>query len=212
MLYIDKTCKRFVEVTASKDPVPGGGSVSALVGALGAALGHMVGALTVGKKKYADVEDEITELMKKSAELQKQLMDLVQEDMDAFEPLSELYSMKSETKEEEAEKERLMEEALERACQVPIDIMEACGKAIEISRKFAKKGSRLALSDAGASAIICKSALQAASLNVYINTNSMKNRERAKELNQICAMHMMNYTTMADDIFENVTKSLKKEL
>lgn len=212
MLYTEKTCKRFVEVTASKDPVPGGGSVSALVGALGAALGHMVGALTVGKKKYADVEDEMMELMKESRDLQKQLIDLVQEDMNVFEPLSKLYGMKPETKEEEAEKDRLMEEALEKACQVPIDIMEACGKAIELSRKFAEKGSRLAVSDAGASAIICKSALQAASLNVYINTNSMKNRDRAEELNHLCAMHLMNYTTMADDIFETVTKTLKKEL
>ena len=209
MLYTDKTCREFVENTAGKTPVPGGGSVSALVGALGAALGRMVGSLTLGKKKYADVQAEMLELVHEADSLQAELLELVQADIDIFRPLSELYGMKAETDIEKENNAALLEEALENACSVPISIMEKCGRAIELSKEFAAKGSRLAVSDAGASAIICKSALQAASLNVYINTGSMTTRKRADELNTICAMHLMNYATMADEVFEMVADRLR---
>ena len=210
MIYTEKSCKKFIEAAASKEPVPGGGSVAALAGALGTSLGHMVGALTVGKKKYADVEDEMMELMKEGRQLQRELLDLVQADIDMFEPLSQLYSLKPDTDEEIAEKERLMEEALENASAVPLQIMEKCGRAIELSVAFAKRGSRIAVSDAGSSAILCKAALQAASLNVYINTRMMQNRARAEELNEICAIRMMKYTSLADEVFECVSNQLKK--
>lgn len=209
MLYTDKTCRQFAEVTASKEPVPGGGSVSALVGALGTALGRMVGSLTVGKKKYADVEEEMLSLMDEADGLQRELLDLVQKDIDIFQPLSELYGMKAETDEEKERKAQLMEAALEDACRVPMEIMEKCGRAIELAGIFAEKGSKLAVSDAGASAIICKAALQAASLNVYINTGSMGNKRRAEELNDKCAIQLMTYNTMADEIFENVSERLR---
>lgn len=209
MLYTDKTCRQFVDETAGKSPVPGGGSVSALVGALGASLGRMVASLTIGKKKYADVEEEITELARQTDELRAQLIELVQADIDIFEPLSQLYGMKADTQEEKKKKEELLEKALDDACSVPLKIMEACGRAIELSEEFAQKGSKLAVSDAGAGAIICKAALQAASLNVYINTKSMKNRQRAEELDSMCAMYMSRYTAMADGIFESVAKSLR---
>ncbi len=210
MLYTDLTCRQFIDDTAGKSPVPGGGSVSALVGALGAALGRMVGSLTLGKKKYADVQAEMLELVREADKLQAELLGLVQADIDVFRPLSELYSMKAETDAEKEKKEALLEEALENACRIPISIIEKCGRAIELSKEFAEKGSKLAVSDAGASAIICKAALQAASLNVYINTGSMANRKRADELNTICAMHMMNYATLADEVFEIVSDQLRR--
>lgn len=209
MLYTDKTCRQFIDDTSGKSPVPGGGSVSALVGALGAALGRMVGSLTVGKKKYTEVEEEMLSLMEEAQQLQNDLLDLVQGDIDAFKPLSELYGMKAETDEEKARKTQLMEVALENACAVPIKIMEKCGRAIELAEIFAEKGSTLAVSDAGASAILCKAAMQAASLNVYINTGSMQNRKQAELLNDRCAIHLMTYNAMADEIFEKVSKKLK---
>jgi len=210
MKYAERSCSWFVDELASKAPVPGGGSVSALVGALGAALGDMVGELTVGKKKYADVENEIKDCMQEVCQVKDQLMALIQQDIDIFEPLSALYGMKADTDEEKAEKARLMEKALRQACQVPLDIMEQCARAIELSAVFAEKGSRLAVSDAGASAILCKSAMQAASLNVYINTNSMKDREKAAELNQACADMLAKYPAMADAVFGAVVAQLKK--
>ena len=157
-------CNEFVEVLGSKAPVPGGGGASALVGAVGTALGNMVGALTVGKKKYADVEEEMKELMAK---------------------------------------------VLKDACSVPMEIMEKCCEAIDLIVEFAAKGSALAISDAGVGAAFCKAALEGASLNVYINTKSMKNREYAEELNRKCDEMLAVYTVKADEIFRNVLGRLK---
>jgi len=210
MLYTDKTCKEFTDVLASKEPVPGGGSTAALVGALGTALGRMVGSLTIGKKKYADVEEEMHQLMAEAEGLQQELIDLVQRDIDIFKPLSELYGMKAETDEQKMQKEQLLEKALNDACEVPLEIMKACGRAIEFSKDFAEKGSVLAVSDAGASAILCKGALQAASLNVYINTGSMKDKSRAAKLNGTCGEMLKRYIILADEVFNYVTERLQK--
>ena len=182
MGFSTSTCTEFVEVLASKAPVPGGGGASALVGAVGTALGNMVGSLTVGKKKYADVEDEMWELKAKCDQLQKDFLRLIERDAEVFEPLSKAYGMPRETEEEKAEKARVMEIVLKDACSVPMEIMEKCCEAIDLIVEFAAKGSKLAISDAGVGAAFCKAALQGASLNVYINTKSMADREYAEEL------------------------------
>ncbi len=153
-----------------------------MVGAVGTALGNMVGSLTVGKKKYADVEDEMWELKAKCDQLQKDFLRLIERDAEVFEPLSKAYGMPRETEEEKAEKARVMEIVLKDACSVPMEIMEKCCEAIDLIVEFAAKGSKLAISDAGVGAAFCKAALQGASLNVYINTKSMANREYAEEL------------------------------
>ena len=193
-------CNEFVEVLGSKAPVPGGGGASALVGAVGTALGNMVGALTVGKKK---------ELMAKATTLQDELLHLIERDAEVFEPLSKAYGMPRETEEEKAEKARVMEIVLKDACSVPMEIMEKCCEAIDLIVEFAAKGSALAISDAGVGAAFCKAALEGASLNVYINTKSMKNREYAEELNKKCDEMLAVYTVKADEIFQNVLGRLK---
>ena len=135
-------CNEFVEVLASKAPVPGGGGASALVGAVGTALGNMVGSLTVGKKKYADVEEEMYELKAKCDRLQAELLALVERDAEVFEPLSKAYGMPRATEEEKAEKARVMEIVLKDACSVPMEIMEKCCEALELIKEFAAKGIR----------------------------------------------------------------------
>ena len=202
-------CNEFVEVLASKAPVPGGGGASALVGAIGTALGNMVGSLTVGKKKYADVEEEMYALIAKCDTLQKELLALVEKDAEVFEPLSKAYGMPRNTEEEKAEKARVMEIVLKDACSVPMEIMEKCCEAIELIQEFAAKGSTLAISDAGVGAAFCKAALEGASLNVYINTKSMKNREYAEELNAKADAMLAKYPKMAEEIFESVLGRLK---
>ena len=158
MGFSTSTCTEFVEVLASKAPVPGGGGASALVGAVGTALGNMVGSLTVGKKKYADVEDEMYELKAKCDQLQKDFLRLIERDAEVFEPLSKAYGMPKETEEEKAEKARVMEIVLKDACSVPMEIMEKCCEAIELIVEFGAKGSKLAISDAGVGAAFCKAA------------------------------------------------------
>ena len=202
-------CNEFVEVLASKAPVPGGGGASALVGAIGTALGNMVGSLTVGKKKYADVEEEMYALKAKCDTLQKELLALVEKDAEVFEPLSKAYGMPRNTEEEKAEKARVMEIVLKDACSVPMEIMEKCCEAIELIQEFAAKGSTLAISDAGVGAAFCKAALEGASLNVYINTKSMKNREYAEELNAKADAMLAKYSKMAEEILESVLGRLK---
>ena len=202
-------CNEFVEVLASKAPVPGGGGASALVGAIGTALGNMVGSLTVGKKKYADVEEEMYELKGKADALQKELLHLIERDAEVFEPLSKAYGMPRNTEEEKAEKARVMEIVLKDACSVPMEIMERCCEAIDLIGVFAEKGSTLAISDAGVGATFCKAALEGASLNVFINTKSMKNREYADELNKKADEMLSVYTKKAEGIYQSVAARLR---
>lgn len=195
-----ETSRRFVEVLASDAPAPGGGGAAALVGAIGTALGNMVGSLTVGKKKYADVEGEIIALKARCDDLQKQLLDQVEADEINFLPLAKAYGIPKD----DPNRDTVMEEATVIACSTPMHIMELCCQAIECIAVFAAKGSRLAVSDAGCGAVICKAALQAASLNVFINTKTLKNRDVAEQLNAKANGMMAKYCPMADEIFNTV--------
>jgi formiminotetrahydrofolate cyclodeaminase len=203
------SCREFVEILASKEPVPGGGGASALVGALGMALGNMVGSLTVGKKKYADVQDDIVALKAKADAIQEDLVALMQRDAEVFKPLSKAYGMPSGTEDERAAKDRVMAEALRECCAVPLEIMKKCCEAIDLHKEFAAKGAAIAISDAGCGVICCKAALQAASLNVFINTKSMADRELAEKNNKIANAMLASYTKLADEIFEGVAKRFR---
>ena len=205
----DLSCTEFVEVLASKAPAPGGGGASALVGSIGCALGNMVGSLTIGKAKYADVEGDMIALAEKAAALEAQLIDLVAKDAEVFVPLSKAYGMPKETEEQKAEKARVMEKCLWECCDVPMEIMRACAAAIELCDEYAAKGSRLALSDAGCGAIICKSALQAASLNVYNNTKSMADRDHAAALEAECDELLVRAGGKADEVYNRVMGELR---
>ena len=200
MDYTTKSCREFVTVLASDAPAPGGGGASALVAALGTALGNMVGSLTVGKKKYADVEAEIIALKEKCDGLQKDLLDQVPADAVGFEPLAKAYGIPKD----DPNRDKILGDATIVACAVPMKIMELCCEAIEAIAVFAAKGSRLAVSDAGCGAVCCKAALQSASLNVFINTKSLKNREVAEEMNAKANGMLDKYCAMADEIFAGV--------
>jgi formiminotetrahydrofolate cyclodeaminase len=209
MSFLNKNLVEFTDVLASKASVPGGGGASALVGAVGAALGSMVGALTVGKKKYADVEAEIIGLMKKAEEVRAALLKQIDEDAAVFEPLSRAYGLPRDTEEQKAEKARVMEACLRDACSVPMEIMAKCCEAIELQKEFAAKGSSLAISDAGVGVAFCARALQGASLNVFINTKAMADKAYADELNRKAYAMLEKYVPMADEIYNGVFERLK---
>ena len=195
-----ESCRKFVEVLASDAPAPGGGGAAALVGAIGTALGNMVGSLTVGKKKYAEVEAEIISLKAQCDALQKELLDQVEADDIGFVPLAKAYGIPKD----DPNRDAILEDATITACAVPMHIMELCCQAIDCIAVFAAKGSRLAVSDAGCGAVCCKAALQAASLNVFINTKTLKNREVAEEMNAKANGMMDKYCAIADEIFHTV--------
>ena len=194
------SCREFVDILASDAPAPGGGGAAALVGAIGTALGNMVGSLTVGKKKYADVQDEILALKAKCDALQTQLLNQVQADEEGFLPLAKAYGIPKD----DPNRAQILEEATIAACAVPMRIMELCCESLDCIAVFAQKGSRLAVSDAGCAAVCVKAALQAASLNVFINTKSLQNRAVAEELNAKANAMLCKYCALADQIFTEV--------
>ncbi|MCL2820856.1 MAG: cyclodeaminase/cyclohydrolase family protein [Oscillospiraceae bacterium] len=207
MTFVNIPCNEFVDVLSSKAAVPGGGGACALVGAVGAALGAMVGNLTTGKQKYAGVEADINELLRKTQAIQKELLRLIDEDAVVFEPLSKAYAIPKD----DPMREQVMEDALRIACTVPMDIMRLCARMIELHDGFAQKGSALALSDAGVGVTFCKAALQGASLNVYINTQSMKDDNYARSIEAEADAILGKYCIMADDIFNFVTDKLRNK-
>lgn len=211
MSFVKTSCEEFVEKLSTKAPVPGGGGASALVGAIGTALGGMVGSLTMGKKKYAAVQEDILRLKEKSEELQKKLLFLVERDAEVFEPLSKAYGLPSNTEQERAEKTKIMEQALKEASQVPLEIMQICCEAIVLLEEFAEKGSAIAISDAGVGAVCCKAALKGAGLNVLINTNAMKDRDFAEKTEQEMNRLLSVYESKADQVYEKVVKRIQKK-
>ena len=169
----------FLDELASKAPTPGGGGASAYVGAVAAALASMVGNLTVGKKTYAAVEPQVKEHLEQLEALRGDLLGLIDADAAAFKPLAAAYGLPKDTPEQKQAKEGALQAALHDACLVPLRIMEVCCAVLSEARFMAENGSKLAVSDAGASALLARAAAEAASLNVFINTGTMADRELA---------------------------------
>lgn len=162
--------EEFLKALASKEAVPGGGGVSALMGSLAAALCSMVGNLTTGKKKYAEFEPAIQEILKKAEASRNRLYDLIEEDAKAFKPLAEAYAIPKD----DPTRSSVMEKALKNACVPPMDMMEETLRIVDLIEELAEKGSRLAVSDVGVAAAAAKAAMEGAIMNVIINCNSME--------------------------------------
>lgn len=205
MRFEDKKINEFTEVLASKEAVPGGGGASALVGSIGMSLGNMVGSLTTGKKKYADVEEDIQKLMAEGESLRIELLSMMDKDAEAFAPLAKAYGIPKD----DPSRDEVMEKALDVACQAPMDIMRTVCKALDVIKEFAAKGSALAISDAGVGAVCCKAALQGASLNVFINTKSMKDRVKAEALEAEANEMLDKYCRLADEVYAVVVERIK---
>ena len=211
MEMMEKSCGQFLAELAGKAPTPGGGGASALVGAAGVARGNMVGSLTVGKKKYAAVEADIQALNARAETLRGELEALVQADAEAFAPLAAAYGLPKDTPEQAAHKAAVLEKALDAACAVPLQIMEKCAEGITLAEEYAAKGSVLAVSDAGCAAALCKAALQAASLNVFINTKLMADRSRADVLDAKADNLLNEFVPRADAVFASVMQKLRNK-
>ena len=204
-----QTVKEFLEVLSSRAPVPGGGGASALAGALGSALGLMVGSLTVGKKKYADVEERVRSMMEDLTAMREDMVCLADEDARVFAPLAAAYGLPTGTEEERAHKEKVMEENLLAASLVPVRIMELSVEILKILEEMEQKGSVMAVSDVGVAVQFARTAVTGAVMNVYINTGSMKNRDRAEELNDRAGKALNQGIGLADQIYDRVCRRLK---
>lgn len=208
MLLEQKTTD-FLEQLSSSTPIPGGGGASAAVGAFASALGLMVTNLTVGKKKYADVEEEILEIREKLEQKKQDLVRMVDEDAEAFEPLAKAYRMPKETEKEQAEKEKVMEAALKNAAEAPLCIMKTIVDTMEMIQVLGEKGSRLAVSDAGVAILFAQAALEGASLNIFINTKMMKDQEEAERLNYLADQLIATGKELKETTYDAVLKGIR---
>ena len=173
-----------MDEVASSSPAPGGGSVSALAGSLGAALTSMVCRLTIGKKKYADVQAEMDSVLKKSEELRNKLTSIIDEDTEAFNKVMAAFGLPKESEDQKLQRTKAIQEATKSATLVPLKLMALCEEGIGLAKIVAEKGNKNSLSDAGVSLLLLQAAAQGAALNVRINLaglEEVKFRDEASE-------------------------------
>lgn len=173
-MYVKGPIVDFLDKLASSAPEPGGGSASALAAAVGAALVSMVASLTVGKEKYADVQDQIARLLDDSEKVRSRLQELVQEDTEVYGVLAAAFKMPRETEEDKQKRNEAVQSACKEATMVPYAIAEQCLEVAKLSEVAADIGNVNAVSDAGVAALLAEACAQCAALNVKINLGTIK--------------------------------------
>ncbi|HZJ03126.1 MAG TPA: cyclodeaminase/cyclohydrolase family protein [Thermoleophilia bacterium] len=200
--YVDGSIKAFLDKLATSSPEPGGGSVAALAGALGAGLVSMVANLTLGKEKYADVEDRVQLLLAEAEEVRAFLQDLVQSDTEAYAAVSAAMKLPRETEEQKAERDRRMQASLKEAANVPLAIGEQSLRVAQLSLTAAQIGNVNAVSDAGVAVLLADAAAESAALNVKINVGYISDQE----YNQVSWARMQ---AIMDEVWQLRTKVLR---
>ena len=203
--YIDLPVSEFTALLSSSAPAPGGGGASALAAALGAALGSMVGELSVGKKKCAENAPRLRELIAQAQSLRARLLELVDGDAEAFLPLAEAYRLPKDA----PGRDETMEKCLIAAAAVPMEILELSCRVIALQEEFAAMGSSLAISDAATGAVFGWAAVHGAALNVLVNTRLMSDRERAEEMNRQADALTQEYSRRAERVYNDVFARLR---
>lgn len=199
-MLTEKTCRDFTALLAANEPIPGGGGAAAMAGALAASLCAMAGNYTVGKKKYADVEEDVKEMLTECEELRLRLLNLVEADAEAFAPLSKAYSIPKD----DPTREEKLEEATRNAIVAPLAMMDACADVLELLDEMLEKCNRMMVSDVACGAILAGAAMKAASLNVFVNTRTMTDRLKASEFEMTADRLLEDYLPMAEVIAEEV--------
>ena len=203
----DLTLDAFTMELASSAPTPGGGGASALAGAVAVSLGHMVGSLTVGKEKYANVEAPLRELMEKAKQLRIDLLSSIEKDAKAFEPLSKAYAIPKD----DPDKAEVMEKCLKDAAAAPLEIFDYCCQAIELIRDFGMLGSKIVISDAATGSVICSGAMKGAAINVLVNTRLMADRDYAESVNKHITDNLIKYSNMANETFDSIYEAYTEQ-
>ncbi len=175
-LTLQSATEDFLEALASSAPTPGGGSVAAITGALGAGLISMVCNLTLGKEKYKDVEAEVAELLEESEKVRRELMGLMEADMGVYGKLSAAYKLPKDSDQDKALRTDAIQAALVEATGVPLAIARSCARVVDLCPPAAKVGNLGALSDVGVAVLLGEAALRSAALNVAINLGALKDQ------------------------------------
>jgi formiminotetrahydrofolate cyclodeaminase len=204
----DRPAKTFLDELARSAPAPGGGSVAALSGALGAALISMVCNLTLGKPKYAAVQDDVTAILKKSESLRHELTDLLEEDVRAYTVLSQTMKMPRDTEEQKAARATFMDKALKGATEVPMRVAEACASVMALCPEAAEKGNTNAVSDVGVGILMAEAGLRSAALNVLINLGLIKDERFVAESRRKLNGLLQGKPALRDEIYNLVVSKL----
>lgn len=208
MKLVEMNVSEFVDLMASAEPAPGGGSASALNGALGAGLASMVCALTVGKKKYAEYEAEAIAAQQKAAALKDRFVDIIDRDTEAFNAVSAVFAMPKGTDEEKAARKAAMQAALKGCTISPFEMMELACEALELVRSLVGRSNASAASDLGCAALNLRSAIQGAWLNVCINVGGISDEAFAQEYRSKGEALLEKALPMADAVYQEILASL----
>lgn len=207
-MELSRTMQEYLNELSSSSPTPGGGNVSALCGALSSGLGTMVCNLTIGKKKYADVEAEMIQLREKLTKYQSDFTGLAKKDNSAFDKVMEAFKLPKETENDKAVRNSKIEEATIEAAEVPSEVMKLCYEMIPILKTISEKGNKNSLSDAGVAISLLKSSAQGAYLNVLINCGALSNQTIAGEIRKRADIIFEETDRATSALLETITKSL----
>ncbi|MCL2226479.1 MAG: cyclodeaminase/cyclohydrolase family protein [Oscillospiraceae bacterium] len=208
MLLIDYTIKGFAQVLGSDAPAPGGGSTAALEGALGISLLRMVGALTAGRKKYAEHEAFIARLIEQAEEIQTEFLEVIDEDTRAFNQVSAVFEMPKGTDEEKTARKNAMQEALKACTKTPYKMMQLCDRSAALASAALDKYNTNAASDFGVAALSLKAAVQGAWLNILINIGGIDDAAFVEEYRSGGQAILAKVLPAADHIYQSIEQSL----
>ena len=207
-MYINEPMKKYLDEAASGESTPGGGSVAALAGALGAALTSMVCNFTVGKEKYKDVEAEVAEILATSEKLRADLTELMQADTEAYGGVSQAYGMARKTSAEKKARTTAIQAALKNALEVPLKAAICCYDILKLNEPLVEKGNPNLISDVGVAVVLAEAALQSAALNVEINLAYIKDEEFCQGVREKLAPIMADCTEIKTKVFEKVKEMI----
>ena len=210
-MNLSKTLQEYFNELSSNSPTPGGGNVAAMCGALSASLGMMVCNLTIGKKKYADVEQEMIGLKDKLEGYQKKFFALGTKDNEAFDKVMEAFKLPKETDIEKEVRSAKIEEATIGAAEVPADVMKTCSEILPMIKTVVEKGNKNSLSDAGVAVSLIATAAESAYLNVMINCASLSNQTIAAEIKKQADIRMDEISRTCEYLVERVVKAVQPQ-
>ncbi|MBP2033164.1 formiminotetrahydrofolate cyclodeaminase [Clostridium algifaecis] len=210
MKIVDNPCSDFIEELSSKASVPGGGGAAALDGAMGAALLSMVCNLTLGKKKYAQYTEKLTDILNNAGKLKEEFLNMVDEDAENFLPLSKAYGMPKNTEEERLKKEEVLDKCLKAACSVPIKVVKKAYDTILLHEAVVDNCSELVLSDIGVGVQCLKSALAGGYLNIIINIKYIKDCEYTDMVKSEVLPLVEKGSEIAEKVYKRVVEKLSK--
>ena len=208
-MNLEKTLQEYLSELSSSAPTPGGGNVAALCGVLSASLGTMVCNLTIGKKKYADVEKEIISVKEKLESYQKIFIELGVKDNAAFDKVMEAFILPKETESEIKTRSKKIEDATIGAADIPAQVMKTCSDILSLLKVIIDKGNKNSLSDAGVAVTLIGTSAKSAYLNVLINCASLANQTIANEIKKRADVQMEEISRSSDFLVEQVVKAIQ---